>query len=193
MRRKEDLRLLTGNSCFADDLHRLGSVRACILRSPHAHARIRSIGTARALSGRGILDVVTAADVPAGTARIPMRMYARPGMERLLQPVLAEGIVRYVGEPVAVVVTDSAYAAEDALELIDVDYEPLEPVLDVEQAAGSDGPLLHPNAGSNIAARLEDRDGDVDEQFAAADLVIEERLRLPSPRFGAARAARAVR
>ena len=174
--RKEDLRLLTGTSCFVDDLNRPGALRACLLRSPHAHARIISVDVDRARAQPGVVDVVTAAELPLGLGRIPMRMYQRPGMERLLQPVLADRVVRYVGEPVAVVVTESGYTAEDALELIDVRYEPLDPVLDAERAAGHDAPLLHPEAGSNIAAEWTIQTGDVDELFAAADVIVEERI-----------------
>jgi carbon-monoxide dehydrogenase large subunit len=174
--RKEDRRLLTGASQFVDDLNLPGALRARVLRSPHAHARISSIDTGRARSLPGVVDVLTAAELPPDTAPIPMRMYPRPGMDRLLQPVLATGVVRYVGEPVAVIVTDSSYTSEDALELVDVHYEPLEPVLDPELAAQPAATLLHPEAGSNLAAEWSTESGDVDAAFASADLVVEERL-----------------
>jgi CO/xanthine dehydrogenase Mo-binding subunit len=175
--RKEDRRLLTGRSQFIDDLNRPGALRAAILRSPRAHARIVSVDTSRARARRGVADVLTAADLPSEMAPIPMRMYPRDGMERLLQPVLATGTVRYVGEPVAIVVADSAYAAEDAIELIDVAYEPLEPLLDPVLAAEPSAPRLHPEAGSNVAAEWCTESGDVNAAFAEADLVVEERLR----------------
>jgi len=176
MRRKEDLRLLTGASEFVDDLNRPGAVRACVLRSPHAHARIASIDADRARADPRVLDVVMAADLPPQTAPIPMRMYPRPGMERLLQPVLADGVVRYVGEPIAVVVTDSSYASEDALALIDVGYEPLEPVLDAARASEARATLLHPAAGSNVAAEWTTEFGDLDAVFESADVVVEGEL-----------------
>jgi carbon-monoxide dehydrogenase large subunit len=174
--RKEDLRLLTGASEFVDDLNHREALRACVLRSPHAHARITEIDARGARSHPGIVDVVTAAELPPGTAPIPMRMYSRAGMDRLLQPVLASGVVRYVGEPVAVVVTDSSYASEDALTLIEVGYEPLEPVLDAARAAEQQAPVLHPEAGSNVAAYWVTETGEVDALFASADLVVEEHL-----------------
>lgn len=174
--RKEDRRLLTGTSRFIDDLRRPGVLRARIVRSPHAHARIISIDTDRAKAYPGLVDVITAADLPPGLARIPMRMYPRPGMERLLQPVLAGDVVRYVGEPVAVVVTDSNYTAEDAAQLIETRYDPLEPVLDPLAALQDSAPRLHPEAGSNLAAEWSIEHGDVEAAFAAADLVVEERL-----------------
>jgi carbon-monoxide dehydrogenase large subunit len=174
--RKEDRPLLTGSSCFADDLNRPGALHAAILRSPHAHARIGAIDTSAARAQPGVVDVITSADLPDPKPRIPIRMYPRPGMEALLQPPLAEGVVRYSGEPVAVVVATSPYAAEDALEAIEVTYEPLAPVLDPEVAVHPDTPPLHAGAESNVAAAFEIESGDVDAAFAQADLVIEERL-----------------
>jgi len=174
--RKEDLPLLTGRSCFADDMPRPGALHAAILRSPHAHARIASIDASAALARAGVVDVVTSAALPQPMVRIPMRMYPLPGMELLLQPPLADGIVRYSGEPVAVVLAASRYDAEDALELVDVAYEQLSPVLDPEQALGDGSPVLHPAAGSNLAGEIRVSWGDAERAFAEADLVIEERL-----------------
>ncbi len=174
--RKEDRRLLTGTSRFIDDLRRPGALRARIVRSPEAHARISSIDTGLARSYPGVVDVITAADLPPDLGPIPMRMYPRPGMERLLQPVLAREVVRYMGEPIAVVVTDSSYSAEDAAELIDARYDPLEPVLDPLLAVRDTAARLHPDAGSNVAAEWSIEQGDVTAAFAAADLVVEEQL-----------------
>jgi carbon-monoxide dehydrogenase large subunit len=174
--RKEDRRLLTGASRFIDDLRHPGALRARVVRSPHAHAAIASIELERSRAYPGVAAVITAADLPPETAPIPMRMYPRPGMERLLQPVLARDVVRYVGEPVAVVVTDSSYTAEDAAELVEVRYEPLDPVLDPLLAIEDSAPQLHPDASSNLAAEWSTEHGDVDAEFAAADVVVEERL-----------------
>ena len=174
--RKEDLPLLTGRSCFADDLNRPGALHASVLRSPHAHARIGSIDTSRARAQPGVVDVITSSDLPEPLPRIPIRLYPRPGMDAMLQAPLAEGVVRYSGEPVAVVVATSPYAAEDAREAIAVDYEQLAPVLDAEVAADPATARLHPGAGSNVAAAFSIETGDVDAAFAHADVVIEERL-----------------
>jgi CO/xanthine dehydrogenase Mo-binding subunit len=174
--RKEDRRLLTGRSCFVDDVNRRGALRAAILRSPYAHARILSIDTARARARAGVHDVITATDLPPGTEPIPMRMFSLPGMERLLQPALAGGVVRYVGEPVAVVVSESGYEAEDALDAVEVRYEPLAPVLDTTRAEQSEAPVLHPETGSNVAAAWTIEHGDVEREFAEADVVVEARL-----------------
>ncbi|MDQ6817467.1 MAG: xanthine dehydrogenase family protein molybdopterin-binding subunit [Actinomycetota bacterium] len=176
MLRKEDLRLLTGTGRFVDDLNHPRALRASILRSQSAHARIRSLDADRARAHAGVVDVVTAADLPPGVGRIPMRMYSRPGMERLLQPILAHDVVRYVGEPVAVVVSESRYQAEDALELIDVRYEPLEPVLDAAFAITAESPLLHAGAATNVAAEWITGYGDLESAFATADVVVAERL-----------------
>ena len=106
-----------------------------------------------------------------------MRMFPRPGMERFLQRPLARDVVRYSGEPVAVVVADSRYLAEDAAERIEVAYEALTPILDGPAAADGAGPVLHPEADSNIAARFTVEHGDVEAAFAQADEVVEATIR----------------
>jgi CO/xanthine dehydrogenase Mo-binding subunit len=171
--RKEDRPLLTGKSCFVDDLRRPGALHAAILRSPHAHARIRSIDTAAALASPGVLDILTAADLPGDGVRIPIRLWPRDGMERFLQPPLAGDTVRYVGEPVAVVVADSRYRAEDALEAFEVDYEPLPVIVDAAEALRPSATRLHQAADSNLAAQFTLAHGDIDAAFAQADLVVD--------------------
>jgi aerobic carbon-monoxide dehydrogenase large subunit len=176
LRRKEDLRLLTGSSCFVDDLDRPAALHAAILRSPHAHARIAAIDTSDALADERVVEVITSAELPQPVPRIPMRMYSIDGMELLLQPPLAVGTVRYSGEPIAVAVAESRYAAEDALERIAVAYEPLEPLLAPEDALDPRNSVLHPGAGSNLAAEIHVQWGDVEAAFEEADVVIAERL-----------------
>ncbi len=172
--RKEDRPLLTGQGQFVADLERPGAVHAAVLRSPLAHARISGIDTAAATARPDVIDVITSADLP--DVRIPIRMYSHPGMEQFLQPPLARDLVRYSGEPVAVVVAESRYGAEDALELIEVDYEPLDLVLDPARALDADAPILHQSAGANLACTITIERGDTDAVFAEADLVIEEQL-----------------
>jgi CO/xanthine dehydrogenase Mo-binding subunit len=174
--RKEDLRLLTGDSCFVDDFERPGALHAAILRSPHAHARIARIDASAALEPDAVVDVITAADLPTPVPRIPMRMYAIEGMEQLLQPPLAEGTVRYSGEPVAVVLAGSRYAAEDALDRIVVAYEQLPPLLAPTAALDAGSSVLHPGHGTNLAAEIQVGYGDAQAAFAEADVVVEERL-----------------
>jgi CO/xanthine dehydrogenase Mo-binding subunit len=175
--RKEDRPLLTGRASFVDDVHRPGMVHATILRSPHAHARIAAIDATAALAVDGVVGVLTASDLPGGGPEIPMRMFPQPGMERFLQRPLAGEVVRYSGEPVAVVLAASRYLAEDAAEQIDVDYEPLRPVLDHRAAAQDTSAAIHARAGTNVAARFVVEKGNLDAAFADADLVIERVIR----------------
>ena len=174
--RKEDPRLLRGRGRFVDDLLDARTLEAAVLRSPHAHARIVGLDVRAARALDGVEDVIVAGDLDGGGPKIPMRMFARPGMERFLQRPLAADTVRYAGEPVAVVVAASRYVAEDALELIEVDYEPLPPVIDPRAACASGSVLLHPATGTNVAAQFEITDGDVDGAFARADVVVEESI-----------------
>lgn len=175
-RRKEDGPLLTGAAGFVGDVHLPGMLHAHILRSPLAHAVLAGMDTAAALAHPDVEAIFTAADLPSGLPPIPMRMFKHDSATRFLQPVLAHHVVRYSGEPVAVIVARSRYAAEDAAELIEVDYEPLEPVLDTEAAATAGAPVLHPAAADNLAGTILIEFGDVDAAFAAADTVVEERL-----------------
>ncbi len=172
-RRKEDLPLLRGQAGFVDDLHDADALHAAILRSPVGHARVGRVdpGPARALDG--VVDVITAADLPEGGPKIPMRMFKREGMERFLQRPLATDKVRYSGEPVAVVVAESRYLAEDAAELVQVDYEPLPSALDIAATLAADAPLLHEEAGTNLVAEYDLGRGDVEEALAAAEEVVE--------------------
>ena len=172
--RKEDGPLLTGRARFADDLDRSGAIHACVVRSPVAHARIASISLDEVRAAPGVVEVVTAADLP--DVRIPMRLYPLEGMDRFLQPPLGRDKVRYVGEPVAVVLADSRYSAEDAAELVAVDYEPLDPVLAGDTALVDGAPILHDEPGSNLAASFTVEHGNVDALFASAHLVVEERI-----------------
>ena len=123
-----------------------------------------------------MVDVVTSDDLPHPLPRIPMRMFRIDGMEKLLQSPLAEDLVRYSGEPVAVVLADSRYAAEDALELIAVAYEPLDPLLDATAALDPGARCCTPRRAPTSRARSTSSFGDVDAAFAEADLVVEERL-----------------
>jgi carbon-monoxide dehydrogenase large subunit len=176
--RKEDGPLVTGLGCFIGDFKRPGMVHATVFRSPHAHARITAIDTSAALAAPGVIDVIVAADLPDPGLRIPMRQFRVSGSERFLQPPLAVDVVRYSGEPVAVVIADSRYLAEDAAELLDISYEPLPAVLDGDLALAADAPLLHPQADSNVSGEIVIDQGEVEEAFATADLVVEEVFRI---------------
>jgi carbon-monoxide dehydrogenase large subunit len=153
-------------------------LEAAVLRSRHAHARLASVDVARALAAPGVRAVLTAADVPAA-AVIPHRVPAPPGTERYLQPAIARGVVRYVGEPIALVVADDRYLAEDALALIDAVYEPLPAAGSVAQALAAGAPRLFPATESNNVAVIQMRVGDADAALAGARLVLGERFSHP--------------
>ncbi|HYE93032.1 MAG TPA: hypothetical protein VEA38_18525, partial [Terriglobales bacterium] len=144
VRRREDPRLITGRGEFVDDLRIPAVVHAAFVRSPHAHARIRSIDVATARRAPGVIGVFTAADL--GPAGEPMPIYApHPALPVpcRIRPLAAD-VVRFVGEPVVAVIAQDAYRAHDALDLIAVEYEPLPPLVDVEAALRAGAPVLHP-------------------------------------------------
>jgi carbon-monoxide dehydrogenase large subunit len=171
--RKEDARFLTGRATYLDDIKRPGMLHAAILRSPHAHARIISIDTKEALSMPGVSAVITYNDLPASIQPIPVRIFNLPGLERCLQYPLAGDKVRYTGDPVAVVVAENRYIAEDALEVIAVDYEPLPAVADVREGL-KDDVVLHDEAGTNLTGSTTLNVGDVDQAFSNAEYTRKE-------------------
>src|SRR5262249_23242817 len=173
--RVEDFRLLRGRGQFVDDLARETLLHAVILRSSIAHGRIRSIDTAAARARPGVHAVITAAEIGAAVPTIPLRQESSPAFKPFEQPVIAHDKVRYVGEPIAVVLADSAAAAEDALEAIALDIEPLPPVVDSAAAARNDV-LLFDAARSNLALTLSGVRGDADQAFARAAYVRRERF-----------------
>ena len=172
-RRKEDPPLLRGQARFVDDLHDANALHATILRAPLGHARVGGIDPSPAREMDGVVDVITAADLPEGGPKIPMRMFKREGMERFLQRPLATDKIRYSGEPVAVVVAESRYLAEDAAELVEVDYDPLPTALGVAATLAEDAPILHDGAGTNLVAEYDLGRGDIEGAFASAEEVVE--------------------
>src|SRR5215467_3861274 len=171
-------RLAMGAGRFVADVRVPGMLHAAVLRSPHAHARIVSLDAKRALELPGVRAVLTAADVPAA-AIIPNRVGAPPGTERYLQPAIAREVVRYVGEPVALVVADDRYVAEDSLTLIDVVYQPLPVCASVGDALAPGAPRLFPATESNNVAVISMRVGDADRALARAAVRIRERFTYP--------------
>ncbi|MEP7011611.1 MAG: xanthine dehydrogenase family protein molybdopterin-binding subunit [Acidobacteriota bacterium] len=177
--RNEDARLLTGRALFVDDLDLPGMAHVAFVRSPHAHARLVAIDVSRALSREGVFAIYTAEDLGRYWQHGPLLVPPPPvpGMtfhERTQVP-LAKGKVRQVGEPIAVVVAASRYLAEDALEDIEVEYEPLPAVVDLERALASDSALVHEDVGSNVAAYVPQKKGDYAAARAKADLVLSRR------------------
>ena len=173
--RVEDARLLTGRGTFIDDHPPLPNIyHAAIVRSPHAHARIRGYDVAAALGMEGVAGVITGEDVAKHT---------KPFSVGVTAPVhyycAATDKARFVGEPVAVVVARNRYLAEDAADAVGVEYEPLPAVVDVERALDLDAPILHEAVGSNVAGHRRLVYGDPDRAFAEAEVVIRERFRFP--------------
>ena len=173
--RLEDFRFLRGRGQFVDDLARDGLLHAVILRSPVAHGRIRSIDATAALARPAVHAVVTAADIGSVVPTIPLRLDSWPAFKPFEQPVIAHGKVRYVGEPVAVVLAHSAAAAEDALDAIALDIEALPAVTDSATAATS-GSLLFETTGSNLALTMSGVRGDPEAAFANAPYTRREKF-----------------
>jgi carbon-monoxide dehydrogenase large subunit len=173
--RIEDLRFLTGRGQYVGDLAADRVLHAVILRSPVAHGRIRGINTSAALALAGVVTVITAADIGESVPLIPMRQHAVPKGELYCQPVIARDSVRYVGEPIAVVIASDPAIAEDALELIELDIEELPAVADHIKAARDDV-LLFEAAGTNRVTMFSARMGDTDAAFVAADYTRRERF-----------------
>ncbi len=162
IKRREDPKLITGRAKYTDDLQLPGMAYAAILRSPFAHARIRHIDTSQALALEGVLAVFTAQDVEeAGIPGVVPVGWLLPTLKTPAHPILAKDRVRYVGDAVAVVVAEDRYTAHDALEAIQVDYEPLAAVADVRQAVEPGAPAVHEEAPDNVAFTWEigDREG----------------------------------
>ena len=176
MKRVEDPRFLTGGGNYIDDFLPPNTAHAAVLRSPHAHARIAAVDTAAAAALPGVLRVMSGEEVAAVTGPLPT--FASPPCE---QRCVAVDRVRHVGEPVAVVAAETRYLAEDACDLIAVEYEELPAVVDPEEAVNSTGDaVLHPERGDgNIALARRFTFGPVDEDFAGADMVVRRRLRWP--------------
>ncbi len=175
LKRTEDPRLITGTSHYVDDLTLPGMVHAHILRSMYAHARIKSLNTEQARRAPGVLAVLTGKDVAGKIGSVPCAA-ALPDLKVPHHPVLALGKVRYVGEPVAVVVAVGPYQARDAVDLIEVDYEPLEAVVDPEASIKSGAPILHEEWDNNLAFTHSYESGDVEAGFKSADKVVSQRI-----------------
>ena len=172
--RKEDPRLITGTATYTDDLALTGMVHLYFVRSPHAHARIKRIDTAKAKGAPGVVTVLTGAEA-AGTGTLPMFVTV-PGIKQSKHFPIASDKTRYVGDAVAVVVADSHAAARAAAALVDVDYELLPVVVDGEKALAPGAPIIHEELGTNLACTYPFKGGDIDKAFADAEVVVKQRL-----------------
>jgi carbon-monoxide dehydrogenase large subunit len=187
IRRREDPRLLTGTGTFTDDLSLPGMVHAAMLRSPHAHARIKKIDISKAKQAPGVIAVYTG-EHTAAALKPMVCAWLLPNSDLKIgeYPAIAKDIVRYAGDIVAVAVAENAYQAYDALDLIEVTYEALPAVVDPQKALEKGAPQIHPNAPGNQAFKWTVAGGDAAAAFAAKDAVvvkdriIQQRL-IPTP------------
>ena len=175
VKRLEDPRLLTGYGTYVDDISLPGMLHACFVRSPFPRAAIRGIDTSAALAVPGVRFVFTAADLNPGMKE-QWHTSIGPDSPETPRPPLAEGEARFVGDAVALVVADSRYIAEDAADLVDIDFDPLPPVVDYRQAEGTPE-LVHEAHGSNVVGELAGRPASaLDEVFASAAFTVRETI-----------------
>jgi len=178
--REKDGKLLRGTGRYVNDIKLPDMLYCALLPSPYPHAVIRKIDVSKALSKAGVVDVLTGEDAKKMMNPLPACADYRPfGWHWRLPEMypLAVGKVRHVGEPVAAVAATDEYTAYDAVDLIQVDYQPLRPVLTIEEALREEAPLLYEEWGDNIQAHITFRFGDVVSAFAEADKVIKLRWR----------------
>ncbi len=181
IKRREDPRLITGQATYVDDIKIPGMLYMAVLRSPYGHARINSIDTTAAREHPGVVAVYTADDLKGAIGNIaiavPLGKIAE-GMGN--RGALAEGKVRFYGDPVAVVIADDRYTARDARDLIEVDYEPLPAAIDIEKAMQSDAPLLYEEFGTNVAFGMHPPTDEIDKVFAQTQadggIIVKTRL-----------------
>ena len=176
VKRLEDLHLITGQGTFIDDLKLPKLLYMQIVRSTEAHARMLAIDTSRAAAAAGVRLVLTGPEINREIRPLPVR-WDTPGLRCREYPCMADDRVRYVGQPIALVVAEDPYQAEDAASQVEVAYESLQPVVDVEEAFAPGAPLLYEEWGSNETCEpVHMGQGDVAAAFAEADLVIKARL-----------------
>src|SRR5881397_74846 len=163
IKRREDPRLITGTATYVDDVVPPGLLHVVIVGSPHAHAKVTAIDTAAARRAPGVAAVWTGEDVAARCGPLPIGPRIRDMKVPKRYPLVIDGVVRHVGDPVAVVVATDLAAAD----LVEVTYEPLAAVIDVEAAMRADAPVIHPDLGTNSCFRVT-FGSPVDEVFASA-------------------------
>jgi carbon-monoxide dehydrogenase large subunit len=173
--RREDPRLIRGAARYVDDVEMPETLHMAVLRSPHAHAKIVSIRAERAQRQPGVVAVVTGAELSDRIGLVPVEN-ENPTLRVPKHYVLAVDKVCYVGEGVAVVVAEDRYAAADALDLIEVDYEPLPAVVDPEKALSKDSPVIHAEWPDNVAFRSKVGQGDLSKAFKRADRIVTQRI-----------------
>ena len=174
MLRVEDQRFLTGRGKYIADFTLPNMLHVAVLHSPYGHARIVNVDTSALEAMPGVVGILTGEEVRAMSE--PFSNLLDPPYDKLEDYCLAVGKVRYVGEPVVAVAAEDKYVARDALELIDVEYEPLEVLTDAEESMKEDAPLVHESVPTNVPWQQTYHWGDPDARFAEADLVVQERF-----------------
>jgi carbon-monoxide dehydrogenase large subunit len=177
VRRREDGRFLVGAGRYVADLPLAPVWHAAVIRNPHAHARIAHVETGAARGAPGVRGVFVLADLPELRGALPPPVIPPVTVQAHRQSALAEGVARFAGEPVAVVVADDPYRASDAADLVRIDYAPLAAVVDPEQALATDAPRVHDAWVDNVAASVSLEAGDVDAALRDAHLVVTRRFR----------------
>ena len=177
VKRTEDPRLLSGTGAFADDRHAPRALHVAFRRSEHSHAQIKAIDCAAARKSAGVVAVFTAEDLSATVAPLLATSRMKGYHATPILP-LARGKVRYVGEPLVGIVAQSRYLAEDALEMIGIEFERLPVVIDPLEAVKDDAPRLHEEAGGNVIVSREFKRGDVDAALAGAPVRVKGRFRM---------------
>jgi carbon-monoxide dehydrogenase large subunit len=175
IRRREDPRLITGQGTYTDDLRLPDLAYMALLRSPYAHARIKSIDVGAAKESKGVITVLTGQDLAGKVGALPTA-WLLPNTKVPAHPVLAIDTVRFTGDPVALVVASDRYAARDALDKIQVEYEPLPVVVNMEEALKDGATQLHENAPGNTAFTWGVGGGDADAALASSEVRISQRL-----------------
>ena len=178
LKRFEDAHLVTGQGSFIADISLPNTLHALVYRSDYAHASIRSVDVSAARNLPGVVAVLTASDIDGILHNLPSRPMAGERMVEEMNPpahpLLARDKVCYAGQAVALVVAEDRYQAQEAVELITVDYQPLAPVMDPEKAVAAGSPVIHSELGANVAIRARQGGGDVDQAFAQAEHVVRQ-------------------
>ncbi|MDQ2691417.1 MAG: molybdopterin-dependent oxidoreductase, partial [Chloroflexota bacterium] len=180
IKRNEDPRLLTGQGLYVDDVNLPNMLHAAFLRSPYAHAKINNIDVSQARQRAGVIAIFTAEDLGDYWKPGPLLVSPPPVKDitfnEKTQVPLAKGKVKFAGEPVVMVLAESRYIAEDALADIQVDYEPLRAVVDMEEALDAGSPVIHEDIGSNLAAHVVQTKGEYQSAKKEAALVLKRRF-----------------
>src|SRR6266566_898861 len=181
IKRREDPRLITGQATYVDDIKLPGMLHMAVLRSPYGHAHIKSINTDAARNHPGVVAVYTAADIKGVVGNVAVAVPLGKIAEGMgVRGPLAEGKVRFYGDPVAVVIAEDRYTARDARDLIEIDYEPLPAAMDIEKAMQPGAPLLYEEIGTNVATSIHPPTDEIDKVFqqtlADGGIVVKQRI-----------------